>query len=252
MPEPERAHELPRDRGRRQALRRAPGAAQAAPAVEPGEIVSLLGASGCGKSTLLSIAAGLDPPARARAPRRPPLGGPDAGIGFVFQEPRLFPWLTVADNISFGGAECAEPARDRRTARRSRPAGLCRRAAQAAVGRPGPAGGDRARAVHRPRVLLLDEPFSAVDAITRMKLQDLLARVARERGLTVLLVTHDIDEAVQLSDRVCCSTASRDRRAPSSPSGWRARARAAAPAQPPEAPDPRPLRPRPGSLRRTK
>ncbi len=173
-------------------------------AVRAGEIVSLLGASGCGKSTLLSIAAGLDRActARVRLDGRE-VHGPEAGIGFVFQEPRLFPWLTVADNISFG-------------------AGMRNAPAQAIdslleeVGLPGYAqalpkqlsGGQAQRVAiarglyTRPRVLLLDEPFSAVDAITRMKLQDLLARVAAERGLSVLLVTHDVDEAVQLSDRV--------------------------------------------------
>jgi len=172
--------------------------------VRAGEIVSLLGASGCGKSTLLAIVAGLDRDctARVRLDGRE-LHGPDAGIGFVFQEPRLFPWLTVADNISFG-------------------AGLRNAPAQAVealleeVGLPGYgqalpkqlSGGQAQRVAiarglyTRPRVLLLDEPFSAVDAITRMKLQDLLARVAAERGLSVLLVTHDVDEAVQLSDRV--------------------------------------------------
>jgi sulfonate transport system ATP-binding protein len=172
--------------------------------VENGEILSLLGASGCGKSTLLSIAAGLDRDcaARVRLDGRL-LDGPDAGIGFVFQEPRLFPWLTVADNISFGAGLRNAPARAIDSLLEE-------------VGLPGYAdalpkqlsGGQAQRVAiarglyTRPRVLLLDEPFSAVDAITRMKLQDLLARVARERGLSVLLVTHDIDEAVQLSDRV--------------------------------------------------
>jgi sulfonate transport system ATP-binding protein len=172
--------------------------------VDAGEIVGLLGASGCGKSTLLSIVAGLDRDcaAHVRLDGRL-LDGPDAGIGFVFQEPRLFPWLTVADNISFG------------TGARNAPAPAIA-ALLEEVGLPGYAdalpkqlsGGQAQRVAiarglyTRPRVLLLDEPFSAVDAITRMKLQDLLARVARERELTVLLVTHDVDEAVQLSDRV--------------------------------------------------
>jgi sulfonate transport system ATP-binding protein len=172
--------------------------------LKAGEIVSLLGASGCGKSTLLSIVAGLDRAgvARVRLDGRE-LRGPDAGIGFVFQEPRLFPWLTVADNISFGAGV--------RSAPKEAIAALLDE-----VGLPGYAdalpkqlsGGQAQRVAiarglyTRPRVLLLDEPFSAVDAITRMKLQNLLARVARERGLTVLLVTHDVDEAVQLSDRV--------------------------------------------------
>jgi len=172
--------------------------------VQAGEIVSLLGASGCGKSTLLSIVAGLDRActARVRLDGRE-LHGPDAGIGFVFQEPRLFPWLTVADNISFGAGVRNAPAQ-------------AVEALLEEVGLPGYAkalpkqlsGGQAQRVAiarglyTRPRVLLLDEPFSAVDAITRMKLQDLLVRVAGERGLSVLLVTHDVDEAVQLSDRV--------------------------------------------------
>jgi sulfonate transport system ATP-binding protein len=184
--------------GARQVLRQLRLAAGA------GEILSLLGASGCGKSTLLSIVAGLDRAcsARVRLDGRL-LAGPDAGIGFVFQEPRLFPWLTVADNISFGAG-----------VRNAPPAAIA--ALLEEVGLPGYAdalpkqlsGGQAQRVAiarglyTRPRVLLLDEPFSAVDAITRMKLQDLLARVAGERGLTVLLVTHDVDEAVQLSDRV--------------------------------------------------
>jgi sulfonate transport system ATP-binding protein len=172
--------------------------------IAAGEIVSLLGASGCGKSTLLSIVAGLDRAATARVQLDGRvLEGPDAGIGFVFQEPRLFPWLNVADNISFGAGVRDAPSH-------------AIEALLQEVGLPGFAGalpkqlsGGQAQRVAiarglytRPRVLLLDEPFSAVDAITRMRLQDLLAGVAQERGLTVLLVTHEIDEAVQLSDRV--------------------------------------------------
>jgi len=167
-----------------------------------GEIVSLLGASGCGKSTLLAIAAGLDRTARAsvRLGGRS-LAGPDAGIGFVFQEPRLFPWLTVAQNIGFGAAG----------ARPEAVAALLEEVGLAGYGEALPkqlSGGQAQRVaiarglVSQPQVLLLDEPFSAVDAITRMKLQDLLARVAAERGLALLLVTHDIDEALYLSDRV--------------------------------------------------
>lgn len=169
-----------------------------------GEIASLVGASGCGKSTLLAIAAGLDRAAQARVRLDGALlNGPHPGIGFIFQEPRLFPWLTVADNIAFGtGAR-----------------GLSSDALAAVLDEVGLAGlggalprqlsGGQAQRVAiarglftRPQVLLLDEPFSAVDAITRMKLQDLLLRVAAERQLTILLVTHDLDEAVHLSDRI--------------------------------------------------
>ncbi|TQK11414.1 ABC transporter ATP-binding protein [Herbaspirillum sp. SJZ107] len=166
-----------------------------------GEIVSLVGPSGCGKSTLLSIVAGLDKGARATVRLE---GASDGeGIGFVFQEPRLFPWLDVARNIAFGSGDAP-------------PSAAAVDALLAEVGLAGYgahlprqlSGGQAQRVAiacalyTRPRVLLLDEPFSAVDALTRIKLQDLLARVARERGLSVLLVTHDIDEAVHLSDRI--------------------------------------------------
>jgi sulfonate transport system ATP-binding protein len=195
-----------------------------------GEIVSLVGPSGCGKSTLLSIVAGLDRQARAavRLDGKPLVrAGVGDGIGFVFQEPRLFPWLNVARNVAFGGAApAAAPEttiQSTTAATTSAIASPTARDTAAAVdalldevGLAGYAGhlprqlsGGQAQRVAiarglftRPRVLLMDEPFSAVDAITRIKLQDLLARVARERGLTVLLVTHDIDEAVHLSDRI--------------------------------------------------
>ena len=180
-------------------------------ALARGEILSLVGPSGCGKSTLLSIVAGLDRQVRAavRLDGAPITGqGVSDGIGFVFQEPRLFPWLDVERNIAFGstgstGGGTAATAPDIDALLDE--VGLAGYAAHL----PRQLSGGQAqrvaiaRGLHtRPRVLLMDEPFSAVDAITRIKLQDLLARVARERGLTVLLVTHDIDEAVQLSDSI--------------------------------------------------
>jgi len=176
-------------------------------ALERGEIASLVGASGCGKSTLLSIVAGLDRQARARVrldgAAADAGGSVEGGIGFVFQEPRLFPWLDVASNVAFGSTAGAGGLRDVDA--------LLDEVGLAGYGAhlPRQLSGGQAQRVAiarglytRPRVLLMDEPFSAVDAITRMKLQDMLARVARERGLTVLLVTHDIDEAVHLSDHV--------------------------------------------------
>jgi sulfonate transport system ATP-binding protein len=169
-----------------------------------GEIVSLVGASGCGKSTLLAIAAGLDRHYRGQVLLDgAPMAGISPAIGFIFQEPRLFPWLTVAQNISFGKGPGA--AADPLVAQLLDEVGL----SGYGDALPKQLSGGQAQRVAiarglftRPRVLLLDEPFSAVDAFTRMKLQDLLARIAREHRLTVLLVTHDIDEALYLSDRV--------------------------------------------------
>lgn len=170
-------------------------------ALQAGEVVSLVGASGCGKSTLLRIAARLDKDFAGWV-RRGEGGGTAREVGVVFQEPRLFPWLTVAQNVAFAAGA---PRADARAL-----------ALLAEVGLAGHeqslpkqlSGGQAQRAAiaralfTQPGVLLLDEPFSAVDAFTRMKLQELLAGVARRHGITLLLVTHDIDEAVLLGDRV--------------------------------------------------
>jgi sulfonate transport system ATP-binding protein len=168
--------------------------------LQEGEVVSLIGASGCGKSSLLSIASGLDRDFSGEIKLNgAPLRGASGDIGFIFQEPRLFPWLTVAENVAFSG---------------DNPQLVTRLLAEVGLQDHAGAlpkqlsGGQAQRAAiarglfTQPRVLLLDEPFSAVDAFTRMKLQDLLLKVALEHRLTVLLVTHDIDEALYLSDRV--------------------------------------------------
>lgn len=161
-----------------------------------GEVVSLLGPSGCGKSTLLRIVAGLEHDYSGQALR-------GAGeVAFVFQEPRLMPWLTVAQNIGFA---------DDRAYDRSRVAQLVREVGLEGFEQALPkqlSGGMAQRVAiarglySRPRVLLLDEPFSAVDAFTRMKLQDLLLALAAHHGIALLLVTHDVDEALYLGDRV--------------------------------------------------
>ncbi|UOD32766.1 ABC transporter ATP-binding protein [Massilia violaceinigra] len=192
------AHIVDKRHGARQVLR------DAHVQLYAGEIVSLVGGSGCGKSTLLSIAAGLDQAYRGQVLLA---GVAQAGvqrdIGVIFQEPRLFPWLTVGQNIAFGqGAGAGNGAAVERLLQEVGLEGY-------ADALPKQLSGGQAQRVAiarglfmRPRVLLLDEPFSAVDAFTRMKLQDLLLRVTREHALTLLLVTHDIDEALYLSDRV--------------------------------------------------
>ncbi|GIF24036.1 sulfonate transport system ATP-binding protein [Actinoplanes tereljensis] len=175
--------------------------------VAPGEVIALLGPSGCGKSTLLRLAAGLDAPSAGTVSvDGRPVRGIEPRCAVVFQEPRLLPWRTLFRNVAYGlpRGVTGEPARqevehwlrvvglDAFAQHRPRQlsGGMAQRAALA-----------RALA-RRPGVLLLDEPFAALDALTRLRMQDLLAEVQREAGTTVLLVTHDADEALHLADRI--------------------------------------------------
>lgn len=174
--------------------------------VAAGEIVAVVGPSGCGKSTLLRLLAGLD----TRYQGEVRVGdllvcGPNPAVGMVFQEPRLFPWLSVADNVAFGLTDRrSERARDL-VQETLAIVGL----AEFADALPKHLSGGMAQRtalaralVTEPQVLLLDEPFSALDAFTRLRLQDhLLAAWSRYRP-TLLLVTHDLDEAAYLADRV--------------------------------------------------
>jgi hypothetical protein len=131
--------------------------------VAVGETLALVGASGCGKSSLLRIASGLDRAYTGQVTLAgQPVTRPTRDIRFIFQEPRLFPWLTVAQNIAFDEAGRRPHQAGRGAARRSRPERPGETPAQGPVWRPGPAGGHRPGSVTRPRVLLLDEPFSAV------------------------------------------------------------------------------------------
>jgi sulfonate transport system ATP-binding protein len=176
--------------------------------VEPGGFLTIVGASGCGKSTLLRLVAGLDTDfegsvlldgERVRAP--------SLDRGLVFQEPRLFPWLTVAQNIGLGllNSGLEKAARQRAVAEHIALVGL--NGFQDAY--PHQLSGGMAQRVaiarglvNRPRVLLLDEPFGALDALTRGRLQDELQRIWAAEGITMLLVTHDVEEAAYLGDRV--------------------------------------------------
>jgi sulfonate transport system ATP-binding protein len=173
-------------------------------AVASGEIVTLVGASGCGKSTLLRIVAGLDQDYDGEVRLNGRVQhGLTREIGFIFQEPRLFPWLTVAENIAFDLGRAGR--KDPRVGALLAEVGL----AGYEDALPKQLSGGQAQRVAiarglftQPRLLLLDEPFSAVDAFTRMKLQDMLVDVAHTHDITLLLVTHDIDESVFVSDRV--------------------------------------------------
>ena len=176
------------------------------------EFATLVGTSGCGKSTLLLIAAGLEEATDGDVlVNGRQISGPGRDRGMVFQTYTLFPWLTVQKNVEFAlRAEPLSRADRRRVARdHLRLVGL----EQFAESYPSQlSGGMRQRVAiaralsYRPEILLMDEPFGALDAQTRQLMQELLTRVWEQHRLTVLFVTHDIDEAVFLSDRVLVMT----------------------------------------------
>jgi len=170
-----------------------------------GEFVLLIGPSGCGKSTLLRLIAGLDTEYNGRVEvRGHKIAGPGTDRGVVFQEPRLFPWLDVSENISAGFNSNAAETRQRvseliklvrltgfeKAYPKQLSGGMAQRTAIA-------------RALYRnPGILLLDEPFSALDAFTRAHLQTALLDVWKQRRTTSIFVTHDIDEAVMLATKI--------------------------------------------------
>lgn len=179
--------------------------------IKAGEFISLIGPSGCGKSTFLRLVAGLArPDGGSLLLDDAPITGPGYDRGLVFQDPTLFPWLTIYDNIAFGlkvrntyhdkkrevqefirlvGLEGFEKAYPHQLS-----GGMAQRAALARA------------LVNHPKVLLLDEPFGALDAFTRMNMQDELLKIWEERGTTMIMVTHDVDEAIYLSDRIIVMT----------------------------------------------
>ena len=179
--------------------------------VAPGEMVSLVGPSGCGKSTLLRLIAGLETPTSGELRvANHPITGANAERGLVFQDPNLFPWLTVRRNLQ-AGLVARGVLREKRhevdefirlvgldSFADSYPHQLSGGMAQRAA---------LARAlINHPKVLLLDEPLGALDAFTRMRMQDEVLRIWQARGTTMLLVTHDVDEAIYMSDRIVIMT----------------------------------------------
>src|SRR6267378_3961211 len=174
--------------------------------VAPGDILVVIGGSGCGKSTMLRAISGLDTPTQGRVvPDGAVITAPHEKIGIIFQEPRLLPWLRVADNVGFGLEQHPSAERRTRVARALERVGLTEKA------RVWPrelSGGQAQRVaiaralVPRPQVLLLDEPFSALDAFTRADLQDHLLDLWADLKPTLIVVTHDVEEAIVLADRI--------------------------------------------------
>ena len=176
-----------------------------------GELVSIVGPSGCGKSTLLRLIAGLDAPTSgALSTGTEPITGPSAERGLVFQDPNLFPWLTVRRNIEAGLV-----ARGVLSEKRHEVVEFMRLVGLESFANAYPhhlSGGMAQRValaralINHPKVLLLDEPLGALDAFTRMRMQDEVLRLWQARRSTVLMVTHDIDEAIYMSDRLVIMT----------------------------------------------
>lgn len=172
--------------------------------VPEGQFLAIIGKSGCGKSTLLRLLAGLDQPDGGQITRPGSDGPSDTRI--MFQEPRLLPWARITENVAVGLTGIAEGAEARRRAE-----AILDEVGLSDRGGEWPSvlsGGQRQRValaralVGAPRILTLDEPLGALDALTRIEMQGLLQRIWREKGFTAVLVTHDVAEAVILADRV--------------------------------------------------
>ena len=182
--------------------------------VEPGQFVSLVGPSGCGKSTLLGMIAGLITPDEGSIEALgEPVTGPGNGRAIVFQDAALFPWLTLERNVEYGLRAHGVP----KAERREKVAHALRMVHLDHVAEKHPyelSGGMRQRAsiaralVLEPEILLMDEPFSAVDALTRAILQELILKIWQTIPVTILFVTHDGEEAVFLSSRIISLTKS--------------------------------------------
>jgi ABC-type nitrate/sulfonate/bicarbonate transport system ATPase subunit len=176
--------------------------------IEKGEFAAIVGPSGCGKSTVLRMIAGLETATEGRVlANGKPIGKPDPQRVLIFQEHALYPWRTVEDNVGFGLELAGVSVKERR----ERVNEVLDKVGLSGFQKYFPAqlsGGMKQRAsiaralVMNPEVLLLDEPYGALDAITRLTMQNELIKLWRGSGKTVLLITHDIDEAVYLADTI--------------------------------------------------
>lgn len=168
--------------------------------IENGEIIGVLGTSGCGKSTLLRVLASLDDGYEGEFE----IHGQDSNnkIGMIFQEPRLMPWLSVQDNICFGKPSTKQRERTEELIELVGLTGFEEHFPKDLSGGMAQRTAIARSLLTEPNVLLLDEPFSALDAFTKMTLQDLLLSIWKKQKTTMVLVTHDIDEALYLCDRI--------------------------------------------------
>lgn len=174
---------------------------------KPGEFISIVGASGCGKSTLIRILAGLEKESAGEVLVDDlPVTKPTVKVGMIFQEARLFPWLSVEKNIAFGIHEdLSKEEKKKKTAEMIQLIEL--EGFEKAIPKQLSGGMQQrvniARAlINKPDILLLDEPFGALDALTRINMQNEVLKIWKKEKTTMVLITHDIDEAIFLSDRI--------------------------------------------------
>ena len=179
--------------------------------INQGEFVTIVGHSGCGKSTLLKIMCGLVPYEDGMVERNGhPVDGPGPGCGMVFQDHRLLPWLKIKDNVGFGLKKISKQEKEEKVRSHLKLVGLegfeNSYPSQLSGGMSQRAAIARGLA-NNPAVLLLDEPFGALDALTRIQMQKEILRIQQEQKTTMVMVTHDIDEAIVLGNRIVVMSA---------------------------------------------